>query len=203
MLQKEYNEALDSSLRNRPKQAKRALGEDEPRPEDEKMKEEAVETLDPAGVADLYRDRLKEQQERASRLERLARKELVPGRRCDTGAPKEVQGGEEKEDEKQQKPTRVRISRWQSEEEFQAAKEKSDQLDEKERNQKESGGISEGVLEDGIAKAQHHVQVNMEIMVQERMQLQQEQELEEVAKLAVVRRQAAEIEERRVRTRQC
>ena len=114
-----------------------------------------------------------------------------------------MQGSEEREGEKQQKPTRVRISRWQSEEEFQAAKEKSDQLDEQERNQKESGGISEGVLGDEIAKARHQVQVNMGIMVQERMQLQQEQELEEVAKLSVVRKQAAEIEERRVRKRQC
>ena len=202
LLQQDYNEALDSALGSRPKQAKRALGEDEPRPEDEKMEEETVEALDPAGVADLYRARLKEQQERVSRLEGLARKELVPVRICDAGAPKEVQGREEKEDEKQQMPTRVRTSRWQAEEEFQEAEEKRDQLDEK-RNQKESGGISESVLEEEIAKARHQVQVNMEIMVQERMQLQQEQELEQVAKLAVVRRQAAEIEERRVRTRQC
>ena len=42
---------MDNSLKNRPKQAKRALGEDEPKLEDEKMEEEAVETLDPAGVA--------------------------------------------------------------------------------------------------------------------------------------------------------
>ena len=53
------------------------------------------------------------------------------------------------------------------------------------------------MLEQEIEKARRQVQVNMEIMLQERMQLQQEQELEEVSKLSVVRRQAAEIEARR------
>ena len=67
------------------------------------------------------------------------------------------------------------------------------------KGQKESGGIPEKVLEEEIAGTRHKLQANMEIMVQEKMQLQQEQELEEVAKLSVVRKYVAEMEARRTR----
>ena len=183
-LQREYNEAVEGALQRRPKQSKRALGEDEPRPEDETMEEE-IESLDPATVAELYRGRLKAQQDRVSRLEGLARKEVIPVAVGSTVRSNEAQSSKGGEEEQVQRPTRARISRWQSEEEPRSAKETTEEA------------IPEKVLEQEIEKARRQVQVNMEIMLQERMQLQQEQELEEVSKLSVVRRQAAEIEARR------
>ena len=147
--------------------------------------EEEVEALDPGTVAELYRGRLKVQQERVSRLEGLARKEVIPVAVGSTVRSNEAQSSEGGEEEQIQRPTRARISRWQSEEEPRSAKETAEEA------------IPEKVLEQEIEKARRQVQVNMEIMLQERMQLQQEQELEEVSKLSVVRRQAAEIEARR------
>ena len=54
-------------------------------------------------------------------------------------------------------------------------------------------------LEREVQEGRYQMETNMEIMLQERMQEQQEQELAMVAKLAVVRKQAEEIEKRRAR----
>ena len=65
--------------------------------------------------------------------------------------------------------------------------------------QQKDEGTEGGELDKEIEEARHQTKVNMEIMLQERLQVQQEQELAAVAKMAVVRRQAEEIEKRRTR----
>ena len=116
-----------------------------------------------------------------------------------TARSNEVQGIKGGEAEQLQRPTRARVSRWQSEEEPRSAKEETGTMEVGKGSQEGEGGIPEDVLEHEIEKARHQVQINMHIMLQEKMQLQQEQELEEVSRLSVVRKQAAEIEARRMR----
>ena len=111
----------------------------------------------------------------------------------------ETQSRKEGEEEQVQKPARARVSRWQSEEEANSAREATGGGEIEKWGQEEEGSISEEVLRGEIEKARHQMQTNMEIMLQEKMQMQQEQELQEVSKMSVVRKHAAEIEARRTR----
>ena len=65
--------------------------------------------------------------------------------------------------------------------------------------QQRDEGTQDAELDKEIERVRHQTKINMEIMLQERLQVQQEQELAAVAKMAVVRRQAEEIEKRRTR----
>ena len=152
-VQKVYNEALENSFQRRPRAAKRAFGEEDPKLVDEAMASEEVEVLDPERVADMFRGKLKEEQAKVVRLESLASREKVPV--C-VQAPEKMQ----------KSPGRQK-------------------LDEEERQLRE--------------EVEHKTQANLEIVMQERMQRQQEEELSGIAKMAIVRREAARFAARRMR----
>ena len=76
-LQQQYNDALEQSFDNKPRAAKRAWGEDEPKPCDVQMEEEEVACLTPEQTVQFFRARLKEEQKRLERVEHAAKKEKV------------------------------------------------------------------------------------------------------------------------------
>ena len=77
-LQAQHKEALDRAFESRPRAAKRAWGDDEPKASDVNMEEEQVATLDPVQTVQFYRERIREEKTRLERVEQAAKKEKIP-----------------------------------------------------------------------------------------------------------------------------
>ena len=79
-VQRQYQDALGNAFINRPRPAKRAWGEEAPKPSDEEMGEEKIATLNLEQTVDLYRDRLRGEQQLLEILEQATTKDKIPVR---------------------------------------------------------------------------------------------------------------------------
>ena len=210
-LHQDYEQAMELAFQQRPRAAKRGW-DDEEKKQDEGMGSDEVPTLDPEQTAEFYRKKVVEGAKELAKLEQGARKEIIPVPQRAEGKGNRVAGEQRGAIQKQEsgskgsgalqeqgQPASERPRRRWADDEQQLARVERSSTEVDVSKQQKDEGTQGGELDKEIEEARHQTKVNMEIMLQERLQVQQEQELVAVAKMAVVRRQAEEIEKRRTR----
>ena len=236
-LQAQYKEALDRAFEGRPRAAKRALGDDQPKASDIDMEEEQVATLGPEQTVQFYRDRLREEQARLDRVEQAARKEKVlvlpQGPQQGSSGSSSIGGGSGNrfEEAGQQKRSEELPAQMRNLAHSKRAPQESQQSNLQQQDlqalqlqmlaqqlppsppAERALALEEGArqtlmgAEEEIQMARQQIrertEATMQILLQERMQVQQELELQGIKKMEVVRREAAKIAERVKRAKQC
>lgn len=208
-VQKQYQEALDLALDETSTQpAKRRLGEDEPKSvADIAMHEEKdTSALTPVQVVDFFRQRIREATATLQDLKRASAKELVPvgqGRLESNGTSaneaRRIGKGEGRRNDGEKTEQIVgdngSASSFSSSSASSASSDVPIIIDEKQKEQEEEGGGG------GVRwKGHPTVEAQIQMLLQDRMQKQQEverlKELALVQKMAVVRKAASEIQNR-------
>ena len=212
-LHRSYEEALELAFQQRSKAPKRGWDR-EPKEHDEVMEESEVPALDPEQTVQFYRRKVVESEKELTRLERGAKKEVVlvlqrpkseGGEKAGRWGPGVASGSRDKgheEGEMQVQHMQLEKGTSQSRRDeagLQLARGEKAKMEVDVPKQQKEERREDTALEREVQEGRYQMETNMEIMLQERMQEQQEQELAMVAKLAVVRKQAEEIEKRRAR----
>ena len=203
MLQAKYQQGLEEAFAEGAKGVKRGCGEDEEKNKpDEKMEDEKeTSVLNPAQVVAAFRPRIKREADELRQLENASAKEVVPVTQAPVAAANALAPCKAKEEEQESRRQPItagrRLNKWE------ATSEAAEASMEADGEQKTEGGAPQKAQK---TRKQHPpIEAQLEILMQERMQKQQEverlSEISRVQRMAVVqtavRKAANEIEKAR------